>query len=210
MRVSRAQADENRRTVIDVASRLFREKGFDGIGLNDLMKGAGLTQGGFYKQFRSKEDLVVQATAKALEQGSAKWADLLAARNPLRALIGFYLSEVHREELAGGCAVAALGPEAARRSPALRQAFEAGIKSQLEALDDLATPAPGENVRDKSLVTLATMVGALILSRAVADERLSKRVLRAATEALLRNAPGGDAPRTRRAASSDKPGRAVS
>jgi TetR/AcrR family transcriptional regulator, transcriptional repressor for nem operon len=198
VRVSRAQADKNRQTVIDVASRLFRERGFDGIGLNDLMKGAGLTQGGFYKQFRSKEDLVVQATAKALENSTAKWADVLTkARSPLRALVHFYLSEPHREELAGGCAVAALGPEAARRSPELRRAFEAGIKTQLDALDDLVTPAPDENVRDKSLVTLATMVGALVLSRAVDDERLSKRFLRAATESLLRDAPDSDAPRGR-------------
>jgi TetR/AcrR family transcriptional regulator, transcriptional repressor for nem operon len=195
MRVSRAQAEENRRTVIDVASRLFRERGFDGIGLSDLMKGAGLTQGGFYKQFRSKEDLVVQATAKAVEQSTAKWAEVLAkARSPLRALVRFYLSEPHREELAGGCALAALGPEAARRSPEVRRAFETGIKTQLEVLDDLVTPASGESVRDKSLATLATMVGALILSRAVSDERLSKRVLRAAADAVLRDAPDSDAP----------------
>lgn len=194
MRVSRAQAEENRRTVIDVASRLFRERGFDGIGLSDLMKGAGLTQGGFYKQFQSKEDLIVQATAQALEHSRGKWAEALdKARNPLRALVRFYLSEPHREELAGGCALAALGAEAARRSPELRQAFEDGIKTQLDTLDELVTPGPGESTRDKSIVTLATMVGALVLSRAVEDERLSKRFLRAVTDALLRDAPEGDA-----------------
>jgi TetR/AcrR family transcriptional regulator, transcriptional repressor for nem operon len=191
VRVSRAQAEENRRNVIDVASRLFRARGFDGIGLNDLMKGAGLTQGGFYKQFESKEDLAVQATARALEGSMARWADVIArtARAPLRALVRMYLSEPHRDAVAEGCPLAALGPEVARRSPELRQAVEAGIKTQLAGLDALVTPAPGESARDKSLATLSTMVGALILSRAVADPRLSKRFLHAAAHSLLRDSP---------------------
>jgi len=74
MRVSRTQAAENRQTVINVASRLFRERGFDGIGLKDLMKGAGLTQGAFYKQFASKEDLAAQASRRALESVSSRWS----------------------------------------------------------------------------------------------------------------------------------------
>ncbi|TIO01806.1 MAG: helix-turn-helix transcriptional regulator, partial [Mesorhizobium sp.] len=81
MRVSRIQAEKNRQTVIDVASRLFREHGFDGIGLKDLMKGAGLTQGAFYKQFASKEDLVAQASRRAVESTAARWATATAA-NP--------------------------------------------------------------------------------------------------------------------------------
>lgn len=186
MRVSRAQAQENRRTIIDVASRLFRARGFDGIGLNDLMKGAGLTQGGFYKQFQSKEDLVVQASANALESGTAKWAEVVAkARNPLRALVSFYLSERHCHETAEGCALSALGSDAARRSPALRQTFEAGIKSHLDILDGIVAPAAGEDVRDRSIVTLSTMVGALVLSRAVNDKRLSESFLQAAANGVL-------------------------
>jgi TetR/AcrR family transcriptional regulator, transcriptional repressor for nem operon len=186
VRVSRAQAQENRRTIIDVASRLFRARGFDGIGLNDLMKGAGLTQGGFYKQFQSKEDLVVQASANALESGTAKWAEVVAkARKPLRALVSFYLSERHCHETAEGCALSALGSDAARRSPTLRQAFEAGIKSHLDILDGIVAPAAGEDVRDRSIVTLSTMVGALLLSRAVNDKRLSESFLQAAANGVL-------------------------
>ncbi len=187
MRVSRAQTEENRRTVIDVASRLFRERGFDGIGLNDLMKGAGLTQGGFYKQFESKDDLIAQASSKALESGVANWARVVskAAGKPLRALLRFYLSDAHRHEKADGCALAALAPEAARRSPALRQAFEAGINSHLDILDGVVPPEPGKEVRDQSIVALSTMVGALVLSRAVDDEQLSNRFLKAAAESLL-------------------------
>ena len=81
MRVSRTQAAENRETVINVASRLFRERGFDGIGLKDLMKGAGLTQGAFYKQFESKEDLAARASRRAMESASRRWS-AAAEANP--------------------------------------------------------------------------------------------------------------------------------
>ena len=81
MRVSRVQAAENRQTVIDVASRLFREHGFDGIGLKDLMKGAGLTQGAFYKQFASKEDLVAQASRRALASATRRWSAAVAEQS---------------------------------------------------------------------------------------------------------------------------------
>src|SRR5438132_14318697 len=93
MRVSRTQAAENRQTVINVASRLFRERGFDGIGLKDLMKGAGLTQGAFYKQFASKEDLAVAASKRALESCARRWAEAAAGSpdDPLGAVIGAYL-----------------------------------------------------------------------------------------------------------------------
>jgi len=89
MRVSRIQAEENRQTVINVASRLFREHGFDGIGLKDLMKGAGLTQGAFYKQFASKEDLAAQASRRALESAADRWSAAVAAKpeDPLGAVI---------------------------------------------------------------------------------------------------------------------------
>ena len=94
MRVSRIQAAENRQTVINVASRLFRERGFDGIGLKDLMEGAGLTQGAFYKQFESKEDLAAQASRRALESASQRWSTAIAENpdDPLGAVIAFYLS----------------------------------------------------------------------------------------------------------------------
>ena len=93
MRVSRVQAAENRQTVINVASRLFRERGFDGIGLKDLMEGAGLTQGAFYKQFASKEDLAVEASRRALESASGRWSDA-AAQNPDDPLGAVTLSRV--------------------------------------------------------------------------------------------------------------------
>ena len=117
MRVSRIQAEENRQTVIDVASRLFRQHGFDGIGLKDLMKGAGLTQGAFYKQFASKEDLAAQASKRALESASRRWSVAAAAKpeDPLGAVIAFYLSMAHRQKKSDGCPIVALGSDAARQ-----------------------------------------------------------------------------------------------
>ena len=119
MRVSRIQAAENRQTVINVASRLFRERGFDGIGLKDLMKGAGLTQGAFYKQFASKDDLAAQASRRALESASSRWSAAAAAnpQDPLGAVTAFYLSMEHGAERMDGCPVVALGSDAARQGP---------------------------------------------------------------------------------------------
>ena len=139
MRVSRIQAAENRQTVINVASRLFREHGFDGIGLKDLMEGAGLTQGAFYKQFASKEDLAAQASRRALESASRRWSAAAAAnpQDPLGAVIAFYLSMEHRAEKMDGCPIVALGSDAARQGADVKASFEAGIREYLEMLGSL-------------------------------------------------------------------------
>ncbi|WOH54441.1 TetR/AcrR family transcriptional regulator [Bradyrhizobium sp. sBnM-33] len=184
MRVSRIQAAENREAVINVASRLFRECGFDGIGLKDLMKGAGLTQGGFYKQFASKEDLAAQASRRALESATLRWSTATAAKpeDPLGAVIAFYLSTEHREEKMDGCPVVALGSDAARQGSDVKASFEAGIKSYLELLGRLIAETDGEEPDGKAMVILATMVGALTLSRVVNDPDLAQAFLDRAVE----------------------------
>ena len=186
MRVSRIQAAENRQSVINAASRLFRERGFDGIGLKDLMKGAGLTQGAFYKQFASKEDLAAQASRRALESASRRWSAAAAAnpKNPLGAVIAFYLSTEHREERMDGCPIVALGSDVARQGSDVKASFEAGIKAHLELLGRLIGEAGGEEPTGKAMASLSTMVGALILSRTVNDERLSKQFLQAAADSV--------------------------
>ena len=187
MRVSRSQASENRQTVINVASRLFRERGFDGIGLKDLMKGAGLTQGAFYKQFASKEDLAAQASRRAFESATRRWSSTAAANpdDPLGAVIAMYLSAGHREERMDGCPIVALGSDAARQSTDVKASFEAGIRAHLEVLGHLIGEAEGEEPNEKAMAVLSTMVGALILSRVVNDKRLSKRFLQAAANGVL-------------------------
>jgi TetR/AcrR family transcriptional repressor of nem operon len=184
MRVSRARAAENRETVINVASRLFREHGFDGIGLKDLMKGAGLTQGAFYKQFVSKEDLAAQASKRAMESASSRWSAATAAnpKDPLGAIMAFYLSMEHRGETMDGCPIAALGSDAARQGSDVKASFEAGIKAHLEVLDGLIAEAHGKTPSEKSMGILSTMVGAVILSRVVSDPDLAQAFLDAAVE----------------------------
>src|ERR1700694_3068732 len=110
MGVSRIQAAENRETVINAASRLFREHGFDGIGLKDLMKGAGLTQGAFNNQFKSKDDLAARGSARALERAFQRWSDTAEQnpKDPLDAVLALYLSLDHREGRMDGCPVVAL------------------------------------------------------------------------------------------------------
>lgn len=195
MRVSRIQAEENRQTVINVASRLFREHGFDGIGLNDLMKSAGLSQGAFYKQFASKEDLAAQASERALESATGRWSAAAAAdpKNPLGAVIAFYLSMGHREERGHGCPVVALGADAARQGADVKASFEAGIRKYLEMLEPWVGEPDGEDSTEKAMAILSTMVGALVLSRAVNNKRLSKRFLQAAAKSVLARSPGVEA-----------------
>jgi TetR/AcrR family transcriptional regulator, transcriptional repressor for nem operon len=184
MRVSRAQAEENRQNVIDVASRLFREKGFDGIGLKDLMEGAGMTHGAFYKQFESKEDLIAAASARALERATSRWSAAAAAnpKDPLGAVIAFYLSKGHRKEKMDGCPLVALGGDAARQSADVKASFEAGIREHLSVLAGLISKADSQEKRDKAMAILSTMVGAVTLSRVVNDPRLAQSFLDAAAE----------------------------
>jgi TetR/AcrR family transcriptional repressor of nem operon len=187
MRVSRIQAAENRETVINVASRLFREHGFDGIGLKDLMKGAGLTQGAFYKQFASKDDLAAQASRRAMASGLDRWSATAAANpdDPLGAVIALYLSPEHREERMDGCPVVALGSDAARQSADVKASFEAGVREYLELLSNWVGGAEGEDRSGRAMTILSTMVGAVVLSRAVNDEQLSKQLLQAPVKSLM-------------------------
>jgi TetR/AcrR family transcriptional regulator, transcriptional repressor for nem operon len=184
MRVSRVQAAENRQTVIDVASRLFRERGFDGIGLKDLMKGAGLSQGAFYKQFASKEDLAAQASRRALEHASVRWSDAAAANpeDPLAAVIAFYLSMGHREERMDGCPIVALGSDAARQGAEVKASFEAGVKAHLEMLGRMVAETDSGEPDGKAMAILSTMVGAVTLSRVVNDPELAQALLDQAAE----------------------------
>jgi TetR/AcrR family transcriptional repressor of nem operon len=184
MRVSRIQAAENRQTVINVASRLFRSRGFDGIGLKDLMEGAGLTQGAFYKQFASKEDLAAQASGRALESASRRWSAAAAEnpKDPLGAVIAFYLSTEHREEKMDGCPIVALGSDAARQGSDVKASFEAGIKAHLEVLGRLIAETDDKAPKRKAMAILSTMVGALTLSRVVNDPDLAQAFLDAAAK----------------------------
>lgn len=190
MRVSRVQAEENRQTVINVASRLFREHGFDGIGLKDVMAGAGMTQGAFYKQFESKADLAALASRRALEEALGRWSAAATSRpdDPLSAVVAFYLSQDHCSETSEGCPVVALGSDAARHGPDVRATFETGIREYLELLGGWIGAGDGAQPNSRAMAILSTMVGAVLLARAVNDEQMSKQFLEAAARSVMAQA----------------------
>lgn len=186
MKVSREQAAENRERILDVAARLFRERGFDGIGVADLMKSAGLTHGGFYGHFSSKEDLMAQACARSLSGSLDKWNRLVkeAPDDPLSAITGDYLSVRHRDHPGRGCALTALGADIARLNPAVRQAVTVGVRSQIDVLAQLI-PGKSKAVKhERALAAFASMVGAMVLARAVDDPALSAEILQAVSASL--------------------------
>jgi TetR/AcrR family transcriptional repressor of nem operon len=198
MRVSRAQAAENREAVINTASRLFRERGFDGIGIKDLMESAGLTQGAFYKQFASKEDLAAQASGRAFEDAASRFMAAVAANpeDPLGAAVAYYLRMEHRDEKLGGCPIVGLGSDAARQSDEVRASFETGIKELLDVFDHLIAEAcgnepSGKQPDGKALAVLSTMVGAVTLARAVNDRDLAQDFLNAAADQVRAVAAAG-------------------
>lgn len=187
MKVSREQAGANRKKVVATASRLFREKGFDGIGVADLMKAAGLTHGGFYGQFSSKEDLVAQAVGRALAEAMDNWEQWSgeSAMDPLGALADGYLSPRHRENFGGGCAFAALGGEAPRWGRGVQRAFSEGLLALIKHLMQLV-PGQGEKARrQKAIATMASLVGGMVMARAVDDPKLSAEILQAVRKSLI-------------------------
>ncbi|MFD7501172.1 TetR/AcrR family transcriptional regulator [Streptomyces sp. NPDC059850] len=186
-RVSQAQAEENRRRVVDTASRLFREQGTH-ISVADLMKAAGLTHGGFYKQFASKDALIGEATAHAFEGLTRQRDDGLEQYGgqreaAQRALIDAYLSTEHRDSPADGCPAAALAADMARE-PEDREARRVYTEGVGDFAEWLATEdTEGEEGAD-GLTRLCTMLGALVLARATKGSPLSDQILAAAREAL--------------------------
>jgi TetR/AcrR family transcriptional regulator, transcriptional repressor for nem operon len=191
MRVSRQQAAANRERIIDTAAALFRAKGVGGIGIADIMQAAALTHGGFYGHFRSKDDLVAQASRRTMAHAAVNWKNVAAggARDPFAALLDHYLSARHRDDPGRGCAFAALGNDAARSGKSVRRAFAQGLEPLIEIL---AEAVPGRSKaarRRKAVAAMASLVGALTLSRAVAGAPLSDEILDAARRELL--ASGG-------------------
>jgi TetR/AcrR family transcriptional repressor of nem operon len=179
MKESKGEAAPSRERAVETASRLFRERGYGGIGVGDLMKSAGLTHSGFYGNFGSKEELMAEACTRAID-GSLKDWEQLAEREPddaLDAVASSYLSPAHRDHPENGCTVAALGPELARLGPNVRCAVTDGVRKHLDTLAALMPPDSPDEQREAALVAYASMVGALVLARAVNDPALSQEFL---------------------------------
>lgn len=188
-RASRAQAQAHREQVLDAAAAQVRERGASAMTVPELMAAAGLTHGGFYRHFRSKEDLVTQAATAAyvekvreMDQIRADSPDGPAAR---RAFIERYLSVQHRDTAGRGCGIAALAGDVARAetdSP-LRTAYVEGIRNMIGKLAEFGERSPDEE--REVLIELSVMAGALMLARASAGDDLSERILNAAKGFLV-------------------------
>ncbi|MBM1194926.1 TetR family transcriptional regulator [Pseudomonas weihenstephanensis] len=168
MRVTKAQALENREHIVKTASAMFRERGFDGVGVADLMAAAGFTHGGFYKNFGSKADLMAEASANSLAQSLIS-AEALSIKD----FIDVYVSRAHRDARATGCTLAALCGDAARQSGDLKSAFAEGIESTLQSLSEKSPngpDAPAGEAREQMIDLLARALGAIVLSRACPDD----------------------------------------
>lgn len=181
MRVSKAQAQENRARVVETASTLFRDRGYDGVGVVELMATAGLTHGGFYNQFKSKAALMSEAAACGLSQSAAQATDV-----GLSQFIEHYVSLEHRDSRGEGCTIAALTGDAARQDDAVKAVFEAGIEGMVKELSGKLAAESFPETRAKTLSMVAQMVGAVILSRACpGDAPIAKEILDACRADLL-------------------------
>lgn len=164
---------------------MFRERGYDGIGVDAIMSEVGLTAGGFYAHFDSKETLFAEAIATALAEGRSARASQLAAMDPLQALIKSYLSRTHRDQLASGCPLPALTPDVARSGEATRESYEQQFLRYLSAIE-MMLPDDREHKRETALGIAAQLIGGLMIARAVKDEKLSDQILKASRQAATK------------------------
>lgn len=185
---SKADKIESHKRVVRTAAARFREAGIDGIGLADLMKDAGLTHGGFYRHFASRDELVAEAIERALQDGGEALQALEKLERPpaalLKLLIDGYLSAAHRDSLATSCAVATMASDVARSNQRARAAYTKQVGNYLALLTRLIASGDQESKRATAIAALATLVGAVSMARAVNDEHLSEEILRSAAEAL--------------------------
>lgn len=197
MGVSKQQAVENRKTIIAASEKLFRAHGIDGVGLSALMKAAGFTQGGFYNHFESKEALAAEVVATAMDKSNRDLKEAIATPlepggNRLKRQVDFYLSGTHCSDIEQGCAIAGLTADVRRLGHEAQSHFAGGLQTMLETLTTLVAEQRAESgdmdeARREAIAFYSEMVGALILSRAVADAnpQLGEEILNANRQMLL-------------------------
>src|SRR3954453_17399439 len=191
MRYSKEHKQETHDRIVRKASVRLREKGAHGIGVADLMKDAGLTHGGFYAHFDSRDALVIEAFAYAMDRSNERWRKLAEQTPPdqrLAMIVEQYLTSVHRDDLGHGCAVPALGAEIARESPKTRKAFAARLEQMIDMLADQLQDLPRKAARKQAMASLATMMGTMVLARIAGSGEFSDDILDAGREAVLERA----------------------
>jgi TetR/AcrR family transcriptional repressor of nem operon len=188
MGYSRAQKEKTHKRIVAIASKRFREKGLAGFGIADLMKEAGLTVGGFYKHFDSRDELVAEAVGDAFgvwqrqkEAAESEGQPLTFAR-----LVDDYVSDLHRKNPGAGCAFSALAPELARSDKRTRTLTSEQVKDDIELIIGLLPGKDKRAARSRAILTFSALVGAMSLARGVSDEELSREILKTVAE-LLKN-----------------------
>jgi TetR/AcrR family transcriptional repressor of nem operon len=188
MRYSREHKLETHARIVKKASVRLREKGAHGIGVADLMKEAGLTHGGFYAHFDSREALVMEAFGYAMDRGTERWRKIAEQTPPdrrLATIVESYLTPVHRDDPGHGCAVPTLGAEIARESPKTRRAFAAKLEQMIDMIAEQIPDVPRKAARKKAMATLATMIGTLVVSRIAGNGEFSDEILAAGRDVAL-------------------------
>ena len=212
MRYSREHKQETHDRIVRKASVRLREKGAHGVGVADLMKEAGLTHGGFYAHFDSREALVIEAFAYAMDRSTEHWRKITAEAPPARRLasiIDAYLTARHRDDPGHGCAIPTLGAEIARESARTRKAFAAKLDQMIELIVEQIPDLPPKAARKEALAALATMVGTLVMARIAGNTEVSEEILGVGRQAAL-DRPASPAGRTAKspvAKSAGKPAR---
>jgi TetR/AcrR family transcriptional repressor of nem operon len=190
MRYGKEHKAETRKRVVEAAARRFRKNGIEGTGVVELMADAGLTHGGFYAHFPSKETLVREAMLAASEQGRKHFQRQieearLQGREPIEQIVRLYLTPMHRDRPDRGCSVAALGSEIARHPRKTREAFTDGLEKTLAMIANALPDSEGTDAKERAYGVFSAMIGALQLSRALSDPKLSQAALEAGVHAAL-------------------------
>jgi TetR/AcrR family transcriptional repressor of nem operon len=190
MGYSKAQKTRTHKRIVSIASKRFREKGLAGFGIAELMKEAGLTVGGFYKHFDSRDDLVSEAVNSAFG-GWKRRVDAAKSGGPpvsYEKLIDDYLSEAHRDHPGTGCAFSALAPEIARSDKRTRTLTSEQVRNDIQLIADLLPGKDKRTARSRAILAFSALVGAMSLARAVSDEALSNEILKTVAKLLKTSA----------------------
>jgi TetR/AcrR family transcriptional regulator, transcriptional repressor for nem operon len=188
MRYSREHKLETHARIVKKASVRLREKGAHGIGVADLMKDAGLTHGGFYAHFDSREALVIEAFTHAMDRSTERWRKLAEETPPekrLSMIVNTYLTPIHRDDAGHGCAIPALGGEIARESAKTRRVFAGRLEQMIDMLAEQMPGLPRKTARKQATAAIATMMGTLVMSRIAGSGDFSDEILGAGRDAVL-------------------------
>jgi TetR/AcrR family transcriptional repressor of nem operon len=207
MRYSREHKLETHARIVKKASMRLREKGAHGIGVADLMKEAGLTHGGFYAHFDSRDALVIEAFAYAMDRGTERWRKVMEQTPPdkrFSTIVESYLTPLHRDDPGNGCAIPTLGAEIARESPKTRRAFAAKLEQMIDMMADQILGVPRKAARKQAVAALATMMGTIVMSRIAGTGEFSDEILDAGREAVLGRAASAKKPVSRKPATATR------